>query len=279
MTPTVRLRLLDTGYCTVPANHVLRGAPATPMDCHALVGLIAHPSRGWLLWDAGYAPRLLDALQPWPYRLYALATPLRLDPLLAAAAQLRRLGVDPGDVGHVVVSHFHADHIAGLRDFPAAAIVADADAVDSVLGRRGVAALRRAFVPALLPDDFARRVRPVYAFDGPAVEPFGPSHDLFGDGSLLLLRLPGHARGQIGLLARSDGGPVLLAADGAWLSQSIRERRGPGAAGYLIADDPRAVDATLRNLHAFHQANPDVLIVPTHCPERLALVEGTVDRP
>jgi glyoxylase-like metal-dependent hydrolase (beta-lactamase superfamily II) len=270
--PTVRLRLLDTGYCTADLGHVLRGAPSEQIRCHALVALIEHPARGAILWDAGYDPRLLDALRPWPFPLYRRITPLFLDPALAPAAQLARLGVRPADVGHVIVSHFHADHIAGLRDFPAAAIVADADAVDSVAGLGGLAALRRGFVPALLPDDFAARVRPIYRFDGPPVAPFGPAHDLFGDGSLLLVRLPGHARGQLGLLLRTAAGRYLLAADGAWLSRSIRERRGPGRAGSLIADDPRALDETLAKLHAFAEANPDVTIVPTHCPESYALV-------
>ncbi len=269
----VRLRLLATGFCRVPAGQVLRGAPRGQLDCHALVGLIEHPARGLLLWDAGYAPRLLDALRPWPFPLYRLATPLHLDPRLAAAAQLEALGVSPAAVGHVIVSHFHADHIAGLRDFPAAAIVADADAIDSVIGLDGAAALRRAYVPALMPADFAARARPIYRFEGPAVAPFGPTHDLFGDGSLLLLRLPGHARGQLGLLLHTAAGPALLAADGAWLSRSIRERRGPGRAGYLIADDARALDATLARLHAFAQARPEVTIIPTHCPESYALAQ------
>lgn len=271
--PTVRLRLLDTGYCRVDARQVLRGAPRGPMDCHALVALIEHPRHGPLLWDAGYAPHLVEALRPWPFPLYRLATPLHLDPQLAAAAQLARLGVRPADVGHLIVSHFHLDHIAGLRDFPAAAIVAAADAIDSVAGLRGLGALRRGFVPALLPNDFARRARPVARFDGPPVAPFGPTHDLFGDGSLLLLRLPGHARGQLGMLLRTASGPFLLAADGAWLSRSYRELRGPGRAGYMIADDPAALDATLAKLHAFAQASPETTIVPTHCPESYALAQ------
>lgn len=270
--PAVRLRLLDTGYCTADRSHVLKGAAKGEIRCHALVGLIEHPTHGLILWDAGYATRLLDALRPWPYALYKRITPLFLDPQLDLAAQLPALGVRLADVRMLIISHFHVDHIASLRDFPAATFVADAEAVDSMIGLRGVAALRRGFVPTLLPDDFAARLRPIFRFDGPPVAPFGPSHDLLGDGSLLLVRLPGHARGQLGLLLHTDRGQYLLAADGAWTSQAFRERRGPGRPGYLIADNPRELDATLAKLHTFALANPATTIVPTHCPESYALV-------
>ncbi|NJN18522.1 MAG: MBL fold metallo-hydrolase [Oscillochloris sp.] len=274
--PTVRLRLLDTGYCTASASHVLRGAPNQQITCHALVALIEHPICGPVLWDTGYAPRIFEALHPWPFLLYQYATPLHLDPDLAAVSQIHALGIDPAAITYVIVSHFHLDHIAGLADFPQAAIIAAADAIEHVIGVDGFAALRRGFVPALMPADFTRRVQPIYRFDGPEVAPFGRSHDLFGDGSLVLVQLPGHARGQIGLLAHTASGPVLLAADGAWQSRSIREQRGPGAPGYLIADNPRELDATLAKLHQFAQAHPEVTILPTHCPESYALVGRTM---
>jgi len=261
------LRLFTTGHCVVPESHVLRGAPRRPMACHALVGLIGHPSQGWTLWDAGYAARMLDATAAWPFRLYRLATPLRLRPELEAARRLPALGVRPGEVRRVVVSHFHADHVAGLRDFPRAEIVASAAALASVRGARGLAALSRGYLPALLPDDLAARARPLPPFAGPPLPHLGPTHDLFGDGSLLLVALPGHARGQVGALLQTTAGPVLLAADGAWTSRSIRERRPPSRLTHLFVDDPRAMRATIAALHAFAAARPDVRVVPTHCPE------------
>jgi glyoxylase-like metal-dependent hydrolase (beta-lactamase superfamily II) len=268
------LKLFTTGHCVVPERHVLRGGSRRPIACHALVGLIGHPEHGWSLWDAGYAARMLDATRRWPFRLYRLATPLRLRPDLEAARWLPALGVRPDDVRRVIVSHFHADHIAGLRDFPRAEIVASAPALASVRGLRGLAALRRGHLPALLPADLEARAGPLPAFRGPPVPHLGPSHDLFGDGSLLLVELPGHARGQIGALLQTARGPVLLAADGAWTSRSIRERRPPARLTHLFIDDPRAMRATLDALHAFAAARPDVRIVPTHCPEVYAALEG-----
>jgi glyoxylase-like metal-dependent hydrolase (beta-lactamase superfamily II) len=82
--------------------------------------------------------------------------------------------------------------------------------------------------------------------------------------------LPGHARGQVGLLAHTAERRILFAADGAWHSRSIRERRLPHPLTYLFVDDRRALRQTLGRLHTFARQYPDITIVPTHCPEAYA---------
>lgn len=265
--PALRYHVLDTGYCLASEHHIMRGGARRKVRCHSIVALFRHPEHDWFMWDAGYAPRMLEATHPMPYRLYRLATPLLIAPHLAASAQLPRLGLSTSDIGTVVISHFHADHIAGLRDFPRARLVATQAAYDDVKGRSGIGALRRAFIPSLLPPDFEGRATLISRFGGPALPGLGPTHDLFGDGSALLVRLPGHARGQMGMLANTERGPVLFAADGCWLTRQVRERRPPHPITNLFVDDPRAVRSTIEGLHTFMQSRPDVAIVPTHCPE------------
>jgi glyoxylase-like metal-dependent hydrolase (beta-lactamase superfamily II) len=213
---------------------------------------------------------MLDVTRRLPFWLYRRATPLRLRPELAVVVQLARWGLAPRDIRRVIISHFHADHIAGLRDFPAAELIALRAAYEDVAPRRGVHALRRAFIPALLPNDFAARATLLPDPSGPSIPALGPTHDLFGDRSALLMALPGHARGQIGLLARTTRGQLLLAADGCWLTRSIRERRPPHPFTHFFVDDARAVRTTIDRLHDFAVLCSDVLIVPSHCPEAFA---------
>lgn len=260
-------RLLDTGYCTAHESMLLRGARRVTIACHALVALIEHPQHGMIVWDTGYAPRMLNATERLPWRLYRRATPLHIAPELSLAAQLDRIGIAPESIGTLILSHLHADHVAGLRDLPSARIVLHRAALDEWRRRTGLRALGRAIVPALFPPDFAARAQPIDRFDGAALPGLGATHDLLGDGSILLVELPGHARGQIGAFLPSADRPVLLAADGAWHSRAIRERRPPHPLTYLFVDDRRAVQHTLAALHDFAVARPDVLIVPTHCPE------------
>jgi glyoxylase-like metal-dependent hydrolase (beta-lactamase superfamily II) len=203
--------------------------------------------------------------------VYRWLTPVELDDDRGAVAQLAAIGIAANDVTHVVVSHFHADHVAALRDFPAARIVCSREAWRSVHGRRGIGALRRAFLPELIPSDAETRL--VFAGDLPAVvlerafAPFGTARDLFGDGSLVLVPLPGHARGQIGLLLRAaPGGPLFLIADAAWSHAAYERDLPPPRITTAALGDTRAYRATLRALHQLHRAYPALRLVPAHAP-------------
>jgi len=268
--PTVQCHILDTGYCLAWEHHLIQGGQRRQVACHSVAALLCHPRHGWLLWDTGYAPRMLDVTQHFPFSLYRRATPLHLDPALSVVAQLDRWQLQPGDIQHIMISHFHADHIAGLRDFPEATFIASEAAYTHVAARRGLRALRRAFIPALLPDNFTSRATLLPPFRDQPLPALGAAHDLFGDGSLLLAALPGHAHGQIGLLAHTERGRILFAADGCWLRRSIYERRPPSHLTNLVVDDTRAVRTTINRLHDFAKACSDVIIVPSHCPDAFA---------
>lgn len=270
MSAVVHCHLLDTGYCLAREKYILQGGSRRMVACHSLVALLRHPEHGWLLWDTGYAPRMLEVTRRLPFALYRVATPLRLQSELAVVAQLPRLGLHASDIRHVLISHFHADHIAGLRDFPDAIYIASQRAYSDVATRRGLSALSRAFIPALLPEQFERRATLLPAFGGKTLPELGATHDLFDDGSLLLVDLPGHACGQIGLLARTTRGRILFAADGCWMRRSLRENRPPSRLTNLFVDDPAMQRTTMQRLRAFVQAQPDVLLIPSHCPEAFA---------
>ncbi|NJM07575.1 hypothetical protein HC891_17405 [Candidatus Gracilibacteria bacterium] len=90
---SLRVHILDTGYCLASEHHVMRGGRRRTMACHALVALLYHPRQGWLLWDTGYAPQMLTATRRWPFRLYRWFTPLALDPAEAVVAQIARFGL------------------------------------------------------------------------------------------------------------------------------------------------------------------------------------------
>lgn len=267
MTAHVALAILDTGYCTARANFVARGTGWHEIRCHAPAFLIRHPERGAVLFDTGYAPRLLAAFARWPDRLYKYATPTTLG--MSALLQLEAHGVTGAEVGTVIVSHLHADHVAGLHDFPQAQFVVSRAALALQQSTRGIDAVRRGILQRLFPVDFTARSQVIERLDGTPLPYLGATYDLFGDGSVVLAGMPGHARGQLGALLRTDRGPVLLCADGAWTSQAYRELRAPHSITALMQDDMHALSRTLKALQQFATTRPDVTILPTHCPDTL----------
>jgi len=256
---------LDTGYCLTRECNLFQGGRFDRVQCRCMVALLRHPTEGWGLWDTGYAPRFLEETRAFPNRLYLWAAPLPAQPDLSVLSQIAAYCIAAEDIKWIVLSHLHGDHVAGIRDFPAARLIVTQEAYGYAASRRGVAAVLKAYLPGLLPEDFAARARFIRNFDGSPLEGLGKSFDLFGDGVARLIPLPGHARGQIGMLAETPCGPILFAADSVYHRDSVRDERPPGVLTNLIADESAQVLPTIRRLHAFATAHPDVCIFPTHC--------------
>ena len=132
-------------------------------------------------------------------------------------------------------------------------------------------------LPGHLPDDLSARLWLLPDADGPAVGPFGASLDLFGDGSLCIIELPGHAEGQIGLLVRRrKGSPCCSPPMHAGRAQPCRVPSPAAESHELIAHDRAAQRDTYGKLQRLLRAQPELLLVPSHCPDaaRELLGEG-----
>ena len=267
----VELALLAAGHCTHLERMVMAGGALRQVKFPSLVGVIRHPTRGVILFDTGYSRRFFDETRAWPALIYGKTTPVVYCEADGVAAQLAARGIRADEVSLVLLSHFHADHVGGARDFPQARFVCYADAYQRIRDLTGFAALKQAFLPGLLPPDFAARIAAVEDLkevELPArLRPFEVGRDLLGDGSVVVVPLPGHAVGHYGVLVDTDPAPTFLVADACWLSRAYREHLLPHPLAYLIFDDPAAYRASLRRIHELHRQDPLVQILPSHCRE------------
>jgi glyoxylase-like metal-dependent hydrolase (beta-lactamase superfamily II) len=273
----LRLDLIAAGSCTHPA-WVVTGRPSLEiLRFPSLVGVIHHPHRGLILFDAGYSPRFFDETRRLPGSIYRRLTPVTCGAEDTVAAQLRRVGRDPDDVALVILSHFHADHVGGLLDFPRARLLYRRSALAREFRRLSAwRHLAAGVLPGLLPADLEGRSQ--FVEDQPVVPlprgyaPFEEGYDLLGDGSLLGVDLAGHARGQMGvLLPRTQGPEVFLIADACWQRRAVSHLEYPHPVVRLITDDMRRYRQRIRDLHQLAIARPDLLLVPSHCAESLDL--------
>ncbi|UXI67123.1 MBL fold metallo-hydrolase [Tahibacter amnicola] len=284
--PSIRVdvHLLSVGYCRHPEWVTMRGGALRSCTFPSLCALIVHPQLGPILYDTGYADHFLAATSRFPEMLYRWVTPVGLSPEQRLEVQLSQRGVRLRDIRFVVISHFHADHVAGLRDLPQARFIALRGEVDHLRRKHAWNALRKGFLPALLPPDFDARVR--YADDSRAVtlgaawRPFEHAFDILGDGSLLGVPLSGHTQSQMGLLCRDRNDRlVLLAADACWSARAFREQRMPSVLARLLMHDWAEYARTLHGLHAVSCSLPELAVIPSHCGESIAAYRQTVAPP
>jgi glyoxylase-like metal-dependent hydrolase (beta-lactamase superfamily II) len=267
----VEFFMIAAGYCTHSEHMAIAGGAKRTIKLPALVGVIVHPKAGVILFDTGYSNRFQAITRRFPYLLYAKMTPVYYDDSQSAANQLRARGIRPEEVTTVLLSHFHADHIGGARDFPNARFVCYQDAFQKVKGKSGLGALKAAYLPGLLPDDFESRA--IFAEDRPLLDisdhypPFEQGVDLFGDGSVVVVPLPGHAHGHYGVVVATEPAPTFLVADACWLSKAYRENLQPHRMANLLFPDPAAYRDSLDKIHRLHKNRPMVRILPSHCQE------------
>jgi glyoxylase-like metal-dependent hydrolase (beta-lactamase superfamily II) len=271
----VSVRPLRVGHCLHPQIMSIRDGSWRPMIFPALSMLLVHPVEGPMLFDTGYDPAFLRATQPFPERLYRWLTPVTLAAGEDLPSQLARLGIDPADVRHLILSHFHADHMAGAHHFPNAAIHCARAGLDAACKGGRIATVRQGILKALIPADIGMRAR--FFEDAPhvpllsALAPFTQGADIIGDGSIIAVALPGHCPGHWGLVVRDAAcGDHFMVGDAAWSTDAIRRNMPAPAIASGFLGNTKAGRDTLAQLHALWARNPDVKLTPCHCPERAA---------
>nr|WP_294847481.1 N-acyl homoserine lactonase family protein [uncultured Sphingomonas sp.] len=140
----------------------------------------------YLLWDTGVDGGLVG--KPRDKQGSALKATI--------VTQLAKGGLKPSVINFVGISHYHYDHTGQLADFPDATLLAGKD--DMAIARR--------WPPA------EPRYRRWLTGGGKLVEVEG-DYDIFGDGKVMMINLPGHTEGHHALLVKLASGPVLISGD------------------------------------------------------------------
>ncbi|KPW38344.1 MULTISPECIES: MBL fold metallo-hydrolase [Pseudomonas syringae group] len=243
----------EVGYCTHIGCMALQGAGLRVCKFPSRAYLLEVGDRRWL-WDTGYANHFQEHTRSGVFRIYSQVTPVYLDAGETLLDQLRNAGYAANDIQALIISHFHADHIAGLRDFSHLDFICSGEGWQKTRSLRGIAALKRAFVPGLIPEGFEAALQFVEGFEQVSLSaqlaPFTHGYELPGsDGQIVLVPLPGHAAGHLGAFILTDEGWTLLASDSAWSPLSYQELRGPSVLANVLMDDSKAYYQTLNRLN------------------------------
>lgn len=265
--PFVSVEFLRCGSVTIPESIAVRGALsfAPRVITHSAV-LIRHPSATFL-YDTGLSADIYTYLveQSLLFRKtlanFTLEQPLN--------GHLQRLGIGRGELDFALLSHLHWDHVSGIPDLPGVPLRVNRVEYDAA--QNGLLEANNGLVRQLLCDN------PIETFEltGPPYEGFRASYDLFGDGSIILVPLPGHTAGNTGMfinrsnrpdrLDRPDGSRVFLLGDAAWVSENYLR---PATMHPLIwngvTSDGATARQTLIELHRYALRHPDIPLIAMH---------------
>lgn len=182
--------------------------------------VIRHP-KGVLLWDTGLGDALAakkGGVDEGPFHLQVDTT---------LSSQLQQLGLAPQDIAYVAFSHFHFDHVGNATQFPGATWILNKAELEAAKANPGLFDLTPEFHATL--EKVKQQV-------------IRGDYDVFGDGTVRILKAPGHTPGhQVLALKLQKTGPLILSGDLFHLRESRQFRRVPGF-NYDRADSLASID-------------------------------------
>lgn len=250
------------------AKALLRGEPnQIPIPAF----LIRHPSAGAILVDTGLHPSIAtDGKENFGAIANRIGKPT-LEPGEDVPAQLRKRGLDPGEIPIVVMTHMHSDHTSAISEFPNSTFVVSEPEWEAA--GSGPKPLLNGYRRAHF--DYAFEYRTV-DFDRSSIDSyasFGRTFDLFGDGSIRLAFTPGHSAGHISVIAHLAQRDFVIGGDAMYVPAQL-EGEAPLP--------PRPFDShnfrrSLQELRLFHRQFPDVVITPGHDPEFYSRIQKSYE--
>ena len=250
------LYVLPTGVNHRTAAFARRGgSPWERWESVSNAVLVEHP-RGDVLIDAGFGRLIRAQLRAMPL-FFRLLTDLEQSQ--PAADQLMATGYDFKRLRFILLTHAHWDHVSGVPDFPSVPVLV-------------TAAEHRFIYASGFPNAPARTIDPKryqdYGFDGGRYLGFEQSHDLYGDGSIVIVAAPGHTPGSVVVFVTlPSGARYAFVGDLVWQLEGLAEReQRPWLEARVVGEDPSAVQDSMRRLNAIVPRHPQMKIVASHDP-------------
>jgi glyoxylase-like metal-dependent hydrolase (beta-lactamase superfamily II) len=251
---TMEIYAIPTGVNHRTAAFARRGgSPFEKWDSVLTAVLVRHP-QGDVLIDTGLGRTISSQMKQMPF-LFRLQT--NMVPSQPAADQLDAAGYDCKNLRYILLTHAHWDHVSGVPDFPGVPVLVTAAEHRFIREGGWDSATARSINSSPFQD---------YGFDGGRYLGFEKSHDLYGDGSIVIVPAPGHTPGSVVVFVTlPSGARYAFVGDLVWQREGILEREErPWLESRSIREDRAAVQESLLRLSAIATRYPQITIVPAH---------------
>jgi glyoxylase-like metal-dependent hydrolase (beta-lactamase superfamily II) len=264
----MKIYFLATGFGEVAKGLFVQGAGFKSVRFPILSVLIERDN-DLVLFDTGIGTRIEQEMEPPIYwgnlfsHRFIMRT--RFDPQQDALVyQLPRLGFKPADVKNVIISHLHWDHAGGMRDFPYAHFFIGHREWNFASNLSGVPLFKNAFIK----EQFCGAGLGIELIETDPNKPFKnftASYDLFGDGSMVMVDLPGHSPGLMGLyVTMPSGRRFLFSADTFYFPEGLEQRMPKSKLMQSLVSEGPEAGASIDRIYELMKSDPQLEIVGSH---------------
>ena len=253
----VRLSIIRGAEMSAQEGFSVRGGSLMKSFISSVAAFVVEHPRGTLLIDAGVGRDVVEHFEATPFLLRALT---ELSPLRATLDVLEERGLAPDELEGIILTHAHWDHVSGLDDLRTVPVWMTPEELDFArTDELGGELYRRLEASGPI------ELRELQLTDS-AYGPFASSVDFFDDGSVIIVPMPGHTPGSVGVFVTdAEGTRALLIGDTSWTKEGVEwPAEKPWLAKRLADSDAAGVREQLVLLHRLQRANPRLLIVPAH---------------
>ena len=211
----MKLYAFSSGGLTIAKSALQSGAPNTQVTVPVGFFVVVHP-KGNFLFDTGNNDKIITDPSYWGPFIKDL-TPER-GPDIAIDTQLKKINLTPDDIKYVAVGHMHLDHGGNVCKFPKATFLVQKDEMkNAAWPEPGTAA---PYIPgdvACLRNDLGEALPNKFKMDQ-----LEGDLDLYGDGSVVIKRWPGHTPGsQMAIVRLPKTGTVILTSDNVYFAENV----------------------------------------------------------
>ncbi len=243
---------LPTGTYETPSIFAFRGGSFSDIRHFAATSILVRHPKGNLLIDVGFGKnvdahmKLIPSMQRAPHKKGS-----------AVADQLAAAGISPAQISGVIPTHAHWDHVSGLQDLAGVPVLVNAAGkqfIDSKAEGTGVL------------NSFRNINFRTYAFDGGPYLGFPRSHDVWGDGSVVIVPAPGHTPDSVVVfLSLPSGKRYALVGDLVWQTEGLTiPAEKPWMLRWMIGENNEEVHSGISRIRTIVKKYPQIRAIPAH---------------
>lgn len=251
----VKIERLNTGIIQIKKSSVPslkhpdeKGTADESIKLKILSYLIHHERFGNYLVDAGLDTSIQENLYGNLKDISGIEIVYTQKKEMKVASQLKKKNIIPKGI---FLTHLHYDNTSGLFEFPSN--------IECYL-EKNETYINNKFIHK---NEFLKKFNNLNQFDftkAQIMEPLGPALDIFGDGSLWAVSIPGYTETNVSYLINGQQGPVLIIGDPSIVKYGVEFGMGPGT----FSGNIKYAQTTFKVILKFKEIYPQVNLAFGH---------------